>query len=292
MCSINSDFLKEEYRNGYLITDKMKKVWAVELDLLSELDRVCKKYNIKYYAAFGTLLGAIRDKGFIPWDDDIDVWLLRDEYERLKQVAPKEFTGKYYYQDWYNSCGRTWIFSKLRNSETTAIEYPDKGPEFNQGIFIDIFPIDEWDDEVHTNKAFKIVQRELFNCINNPTQVLRGILNGEQYAIDIDTTVELCNDYIKAQQLFEQLTLQNYGTSDIVGYYYDQMRMNNKKYPKSCFDETLYVPFGNTVIPVPAGYDIILRKYYGNYMVPVHEKNNHEDRIIFDTDRCYKEYVM
>ena len=73
MCSINSDFLKEEYRNGYLITDKMKKVWAVELDLLSELDRVCKKYNIKYYAAFGTLLGAIRDKGFIPWDDDLDI---------------------------------------------------------------------------------------------------------------------------------------------------------------------------------------------------------------------------
>jgi len=291
MCSINSDFLKEEYRNGYLITDKMKKVWAVELDLLSELDRVCKKYNIKYYAAFGTLLGAIRDKGFIPWDDDIDVWLLRDEYERLKQVAPKEFTGKYYYQDWYNSCGRTWIFSKLRNSETTAIEYPDKGPEFNQGIFIDIFPIDEWDDEVHTNKAFKIVQRELFNCINNPTQVLRGILNGEQHAIDIDTTVELCNDYIKAQQLFEQLTLQNYGTSDIVGYYYDQMRRNDIKYPKSCFDETLYVPFENTVIPVPAGYDIILRKYYGDYMVPVHKKNNHEDRITFDTDKPYTEYL-
>ena len=70
------------------------------------------------------------------------------------------------------------------------------------------------------------------------------------------------------------------------------MRMNNKKYPKSCFDETLYVPFENTVIPVPAGYDIILRKYYGNYMVPVHEKNNHEDSIIFYTDRCYKEYVM
>lgn len=283
--------MKNIERNKPYDPEVLDKLHRLQIEMLKDLAEICRKYDLQYFAVFGTALGAVRHKGFIPWDDDIDVWLLRDEYERLKQVAPKEFTGKYYYQDWYNSCGRTWIFSKLRNSETTAIEYPDKGAEFNQGIFIDIFPIDEWDDEVHTNKAFKIVQRELFNCINNPTQVLRGILNGEQYAIDIDTTVELCNDYIKAQQLFEQLTLQNYGTSDIVGYYYDQMRRNDIKYPKSCFDETLYVPFENTVIPVPAGYDIILRKYYGNYMVPVHEKNNHEDRIIFDTDKPYTEYL-
>lgn len=106
----NDDFLKEENRDGYIVSPLMKKVWSVELDLLSELDRVCKKYDIKYYAAFGTLLGAVRNKGFIPWDDDIDVCMLRDDYARLKEVAKDEFSGKYYYQDWYNSCGRTWIF--------------------------------------------------------------------------------------------------------------------------------------------------------------------------------------
>ncbi len=292
MLYIDERFYKEECRDGYLVTEKMKKIWAVELDLLSELDRVCRKHNIKYYAAFGTLLGAIREHGFIPWDDDIDVWLLRDEYERLKEVAQSEFTGKYYYQDWYNSCGRTWIFSKLRNSETTAIEYPDKGVEFNQGIFIDIFPIDEWDDGIHTNKAFKIVQRELFDCINNPTLLLKGILDGKQYAIDVDTMVELCNDYIKAQKIFEQLTLSNYGNSDLVGYYYDQVRNNDRKYPKSCFDKTLYVDFENIKIPVPSGYDLILNKYYGDYMIPRHEKNNHEDRILYDSDRPYVEYIQ
>ena len=97
----NDDFLKEENRDGYIVSPLMKKVWSVELDLLSELDRVCKKYDIKYYAAFGTLLGAVRNKGFIPWDDDIDVCMLRDDYARLKEVAKDEFSGKYYYQDWY-----------------------------------------------------------------------------------------------------------------------------------------------------------------------------------------------
>lgn len=89
----NDDFLKEENRDGYIVSPLMKKVWSVELDLLSELDRVCKKYDIKYYAAFGTLLGAVRNKGFIPWDDDIDVCMLRDDYARLKEVAKDELVA-------------------------------------------------------------------------------------------------------------------------------------------------------------------------------------------------------
>ena len=284
----NSVFLKEENRDGYIVSALMKKVWAVELDLLSELDRVCKKYNIKYYAAFGTLLGAVRNKGFIPWDDDIDVCMLRDDYAKFKEVAKNEFGGKYYYQDWYNSCGRTWIFSKLRNSETTAIEYPEKPKEFNQGIFIDIFPIDEFNDGVNSNLEFKVIQRELFNCINNPVNVMKGIIAGEKYYLGMDNTVTLCNDYIQAQKLFEQLTLENYGQSDIVGYYYDEIRGNDRKYPKNCFEDTIYMQFENIQIPVPIGYDYILKKYYGDYMSPIHEKNNHEDRIILNP---YKSYI-
>ncbi len=272
--------------------DMMKKVWAVELDLLGQFDRVCQKYGFKYYAGFGTLLGAVRHHGFIPWDDDLDLFMLRDDYEKLKGVAKEEFKGKYYFQDWYNSCGRTWIFSKLRNSETTAVEYPDKGAEFNQGIFIDIFPIDEFDDGVHVDPEFKKIQIELFHCINNPINMLKGILAGKQYTMDTDAIVSLANDYIKAQHLFEQLTLENFGKSDTVGYFYDEIRGNDSKYPKSVFDEVIYLPFENIMIPAPKGYDIILRKYYGDYMTPVKVPNNHQERIILDPDKPYTEYLV
>lgn len=276
----------------YIVSDKMKKVWAVELDLLKKFDEVCKKHSLKYFAGFGTLLGAVRHQGFIPWDDDLDLFMLRDEYEKMKIVAKEEFKGKYYFQDWYNSCGRTWIFSKLRNSETTAVEYPDKSAEFNQGIFIDIFPIDEFDDGIHVNPEFKAIQKELFNCINNPVDMLKGILAGKQYTMDIDSVVTLANDYIRAQHLFDQLTLENFGQSDIVGYFYDEMRGNDRRYPKSAFDEVIYLPFEDIMIPAPKGYDIILRKYYGDYMIPVQEANNHQNRIILDPDKPYTEYLV
>lgn len=287
MCDF-SEVTKEEY----VVSDMMKKVWAVELDLLRVFDEVCKKYALKYYAAFGTLLGAVRHKGFIPWDDDLDIFMLRDDYEKLKLVAKEEFKGKYYFQDWYNSCGRTWIFSKLRNSETTAVEYPEKGPEFNQGIFIDIFPLDEFDDGVHVNPEFKRIQKDLFNCINNPIDMLKGVLEGKQYAMNTDAVIALANDYIQAQKLFDQLALENFGQSDMVGYFYDEMRGNGRMYPKSLFDEIIYLPFENTVIPAPKDYDIILRKYYGDYMTPHQYPNNHQERIILDPDKPYTEYLI
>lgn len=292
MSRLDEGFFREEERCGFRISTQMKKVWAVELDLLEKFDEACKRHDLKYYAAFGTLLGAVRHQGFIPWDDDIDLWMLRDDYARLKTIAVDEFQGKYYFQDWYNACGRTWIFSKLRNSETAAVEYPQKGPEFNQGIFIDIFPIDEFDDGVHVNPVFKQVQRELFDCINNPADMLRGILAGRQYTMDIDSIVALSNDYMKAEHVFEQLTLDNFGQSDIVGYFYDEMRGNDRKYPKSLFSETVYLPFENIQIPAPAGYDLILQKYYGDYMTVVQTPNNHQGRIILDPDKPYTQYLQ
>ena len=142
---IPEGFLQEEVRCGHTVTQKMKEIWAVELDLLAEFQRVCNKYHLKYYASGGTLLGAVRHKGFIPWDDDIDVEMFREDYIKLCEVGPKEFKKPYVFQNEYTESGSLRGFSKLRNSRTTAM-YPHEQREcyrgYNKGIFIDIFPLD------------------------------------------------------------------------------------------------------------------------------------------------------
>ena len=166
-------FLDEEVRLDYTVTRKMKEVWAVELDLLVELDRVCKKYDIKYVADCGTLLGAIRHKGFIPWDDDIDVGMLRSEYERLCKIAPFEFKEPYFFQTEETDPTSARGHAQLRNSSTTGILLSEIGTKrsFNQGIFIDIFPFDNVPNDFDKYKKLKdeidkkrqLYQRIIFN---------------------------------------------------------------------------------------------------------------------------------
>ena len=112
--NLPQNFLDEETRCGFTISEKLKEVWAVELDLLSEFDRVCKKYGIKYIASGGTMLGAARHHGFIPWDDDVDLMMMRDEYDKLCEIAPTEFKHPYFFQTEDTDPGFMRYFARLR----------------------------------------------------------------------------------------------------------------------------------------------------------------------------------
>lgn len=87
---MDSKFLEDEIRDGFYIPTLGKRAWAAELIVLQEVDRICSKHHIKYFAAYGTLLGAIRHHGFIPWDDDMDIMMLRKDYEKFCKVAKEE----------------------------------------------------------------------------------------------------------------------------------------------------------------------------------------------------------
>ena len=131
-----------EKRGGYLVSHEMKKVWAVELDLLRQLIEVCQRENLRMWVDGGTLLGAVRHQGFIPWDDDIDVCMPRPDYDRLTAISGQVFKEPYFYQNAYTDKDYFAGHAQLRNSRTAAIRPSASFNPFNQGIFIDIFVLE------------------------------------------------------------------------------------------------------------------------------------------------------
>ena len=121
----------------------LRALQIVEVEMLVELDRICRKNDIKYTIIGGTLIGALRTGGFIPWDDDIDVAMLRDEYERFRIACEKDLDqSRFYFQDHRNTKGYRWGYGKLRRKNTLFLrEYQEHMP-YKQGVFIDIFPLD------------------------------------------------------------------------------------------------------------------------------------------------------
>lgn len=141
----NKEFsLKEEVRNGFTVSEKRKRVWLKELECLELFRNICEKHSLTWFVIGGTLLGAIRHGGFIPWDDDLDVAMPRADYKKFLNIASKELQPPFYLQtagsDKEFYCG----FSRIRNAETTALihnQWTAKSKAIN-GIFLDIFPFD------------------------------------------------------------------------------------------------------------------------------------------------------
>ncbi len=121
----------------------LKKLQKIELEMLVEIDRICRKHDIKYTIFGGTLLGAVREKGFIAWDDDADVAMLRPEYEKFCKACEKELDkDRFYFQDNRNTRGYRWGYGKVRRKDTLFLREHQEHMPYEQGVFVDIFPID------------------------------------------------------------------------------------------------------------------------------------------------------
>ncbi len=140
--TISKENLKSEIKCGFNVSEQLKRIQFVQLDLLNELLRVCRKHDIKLSIFAGTMLGAIRHKGFIPWDDDIDVCMNIENFKRLCDIASTEFKDPYYFQTALTDRRFFCAFARLRNSETTGLLTFNYSTEYNNGIFIDIFVMD------------------------------------------------------------------------------------------------------------------------------------------------------
>lgn len=283
-------FLEPQTICDHYVGEEQKRIWAVELDLLLEFDRVCKKHGLKYFAFGGTILGAVRHKGFIPWDDDIDVAMPMDDYLRL-QTFVEEFYHPYFLQTPYSDPGSFFSFMKLRNSETTFMSRVFSAQGFNQGAFIDIFPLVECPpDQVKAQRA-KIYPC-IMRCSNYMKRGCEDLLTPQQSA----RMKEYCTDDPLAEYdtIIQEFTNPAYKGC---GYYthaslffnYDEYHIWDTKLWEGVVDREFEI----TRVPLPIGWDEILTEYYGDYMTfppPDKRVSLHSDMII-DMNKPYTAYL-
>ena len=299
-------FFDSEYRQ-ILVDGKMKEIWAVELDLLLEFDRICRKRDIKYSLAYGTLLGAVRHGGFIPWDNDIDVIMLRDEYQKLRACA-EEFSAPYFLQNEDTDYLACRGHAQLRNAQTTGILRSEmKGGKavyaYNQGIFLDIFVLDEVPlDSNERNRFFGEVARlkrkvlrlkrhiGAYQARSRIKMPLRKVFNGMLLALKDKILGR--NSLKKLEQELEDLCCRYRGQPGaLVSPIMFCPRIAEKEcYPREIFEDFIEVEFEHLPFMAVRRYDEILTQKYGNWHKHIIGGDAHGG-VLFDVHRAYSEYL-
>lgn len=272
----------------------LKQLQQKNLELLLELDKFCKNYNKKIFVIGGGLIGAVRHKGFIPWDDDLDVFMLRDDYEWLcenfNNLADNE---KFYFEKTTKDHYTRLQIGAVVDENTTFVKTRQKDlSDIHHGVRIDIIPLDGcpksrfkrktqilWAllysmfivGEPHTSKgkALELISRILLAFFPTPKSRYKAWRLAEKRmtrfkAEECESLTELCSWY--------------------------QYMVN--EYSKEIFSEVVYLPFEDAQIPAPVGYDAYLKKAFGNYMElpPEEDRVPKHDAEIIDLENSYKKY--
>ena len=252
----------------------MNDLQARLLEILKAYIEVCDKHHLRYFLISGTLLGAIRHGGFIPWDDDIDVAMPREDYEKFIKLQDEYKGTPYFIQTWKSDPHYIYGFAKLRDSSTTYIESEFVNHRINHGLWVDIFPIDGMSKDVKPREKFawrenyvwwNVYMSYLGALIRKPKKetffkdIGLNIVGGIFYLLDIAKWRNRWIDHWVKKKKIEDCAL----SGNHFGF-----NPKNEAMPSHIFLEYIKVKFENIEASIPKDYDTYLTLLYGDYMTP------------------------
>lgn len=268
---------------------------SIEFEMLKSFIEVCERLNLQYFVVGGTLLGAIRHRGFIPWDDDIDVGLMREDYEKFLQEAQNYLPKYYFVQNRKTDPELPNNYTKIRDSRTTFVENGVQHLNINHGVYIDIFPIDFYPESKWKQRAFDLKSKLLkirighaFDFANTPKRSLFRKIAREVVSLPLMLVYPTIASALNAQEKLYKKEKNSRLAVNLCGAWGKREIMQ-----ASWLAETCDVEFEGMVVKAPKEYDKYLKQVYGDYMKfpPVEKQVSHHYSEIIDLDEPYTKYM-
>ncbi len=282
MLIIPDEFLKEEERNGFLISETMKRAWAVQLTLLDHILEIAEKHGLSVFMDYGSVLGAVRHKGYIPWDDDLDICLKRTDYMKLLQILPQELPESYVVYSFYTQEDYRQPKAFVASRSQIDIGISPKEAELTRNSFdcpystgIDICPLDYVPRD---EKQFNYI-RQLYIAVYDLAMqmdmyIALGEFDGYVHEIEKLLNVKIKRDENMRASLWKlsekiAMMTNRRDAGYFMWYPATCVRPTDMRLPLSMYSSQVWVPFEMTKVPIPQGYDDFLTIMYGkNYMTP------------------------
>lgn len=283
-------------QESYPVSERRKEVWAVELEIMDEIDRICNKYGIKYFLAGGSMIGAARHNGFIPWDDDIDVGMLRPDYEKFLKVCESELPSTCFLQSRDSDNGYFYAHAKLRRSDTTAIRKKDynSGLTFNQGIFVDLVPFDSIPGHL-LPRIIHYIRLDLTGKIYKRHFYFKGFEHRtwKNHIVQILGKLVFCfTTPEKLAASYEKL-LRQYANkkTKYIGEITTDYKYKKSRRERTLYDELIDHQFEDRVYKIPKRYEEILNLAYGDWRTPKPQAPTLHGTTFFDPNHPYTYYL-
>ena len=270
----------------------MEPLQAKCLEMAEYFVQFCKENDLLCYLCGGGAIGTLRHKGFIPWDDDLDFFMPRKDYEKLAQLWPQKADSRYQLSKSNENYIDRNLFITIRDTQTTCIKPYQQDLDIPHGLALDVLPLDYYPANGLSRKK-QVIAALVYSlfCAQTIPEKHGGIMKlGSQALLALVPSKKLrYKIWKKAEAEMTKYTKEESdGITELCsGPYYMK-----KKYPISSFEDALWLPFEETELPIPVGYDAYLKTAFGDYMTPppVEKQVAHHDAVLIDLEKSYTHY--